>query len=493
MATPPTIEELQSANITAVTLAIQSLLSYSGSNFNEDCLFMNIWTKPQVGEKKKAVLVWIYGGGFSSGTSSVPGYNGANIVEDEDVIVVSFNYRLSILGFPGNPSAPNNLALLDQRLAVEWVRDNIEKFGGDASRITLFGQSAGGASIDLYSYAWANDTIAHGFIPESGNSFGWGLPNSKDFAANGWFNVTSNLGCGNASSDAEEVLTCMRKQNSTAILNAIPSASGVSGILGFFGPTVDDTVVFSNYTTATPAKVPVLIGNTNYEAGYFRTTFALSGITLPDSFWDAFNLQEFTCPTGIRANVSWAADIPIWRYRYFGVFPNLALSSEAGTWHAAEVPMLFNFIPKTPASTPEQTEIASYMRGAWATFAKDPQKGLLTYEDGWPMYDPTKDTLIRLAFENKTGTNVASPYMYDGYCPFVDVHSTNASAYLDAPSFNPSIPPTPAATGNVSSTGGGASPTGSGSATTTTAAPGLGNRLEISIWIVLAAGFAACM
>lgn len=440
------------------------------------------------------MLVWIYGGGFSSGTSSIPGTNGANIVEDEDVVVVSFNYRLSVLGFPGNPAGPNNLGLLDQRLAVEWVRDNIEKFGGDPSRITLFGQSAGAASIDFYSYAWANESIASGFISESGNVFGWGLPNTREFAANGWFNVSATLGCGGADSNSSEVLACMRKQNATAILNAIPAMSGTASILGLFGPTIDDTVVLANYTTATPAKIPMLIGNNNYEAGLFRTEFALDGIFFPDAFWDAFNLQEFTCPTGIRANVSWAAKIPIWRYRYFGEFPNLAISSEAGTWHAAELPIIFNTAPETPASTTEEISIANYMRGAWATFAKDPAKGLLTYEDGWPMYDPTKDTLIRLALQNKTGTNVASPYIYDAYCPFVDVHSTNASAYLNAPDFSPSVPPIAAPTAGSTSTGGGPSPTGSASgASATPSTTGIGNRLEMSIWVVLAAAFAAWM
>jgi len=72
---------------------------------------------------------------------------------------------LSILGFPGNPIAQNNLAFLDQRLALEWVRENIANFGGDPGRITLFGQSAGASSADYYAYAWASEPIAAGIIP----------------------------------------------------------------------------------------------------------------------------------------------------------------------------------------------------------------------------------------------------------------------------------------------------------------------------------------
>src|SRR5436190_14586297 len=74
------------------------------------------------------------------------------------------SYRLNVFGFPGNPSIPNlNLGLLDQRMAIEWVRDNIAAFGGDPSRITIFGQSAGSASVDYYSYAYTSDPIVAGF------------------------------------------------------------------------------------------------------------------------------------------------------------------------------------------------------------------------------------------------------------------------------------------------------------------------------------------
>ena len=224
--------------------------------------------------------------------------------------LIHHSYRLNILGFPGNPNTTANLGFLDQRLAVEWVRDNIGKFGGDPTRITLFGQSAGGASVDYYSYAWNDDPIAAGFIPESGTVFSWGLPNRPETTAAYWFNVTARVGCGDATSNPADVLSCMRKQNYTSILSAIPKFSGIAGILGGFGPTVDDKVVFANYSEKTPANVPMLIGNNNYEGGLFRTEFALSGLFFPDVFWDDFNLQEFTCPAGIRANASIAAENP---------------------------------------------------------------------------------------------------------------------------------------------------------------------------------------
>jgi carboxylesterase type B len=108
---------------------------------------------PQAGEKKKAVLVWFFGGGFSAGDSRDPEENGARFAKQQDIVLVSFNYRTNIFGFPGCPNLPDmNAGILDMRMAVEWIRDNIENFGGDLSRITLFGNSAGAAGVDYYAY-----------------------------------------------------------------------------------------------------------------------------------------------------------------------------------------------------------------------------------------------------------------------------------------------------------------------------------------------------
>lgn len=472
-----------SANITSVGLIYNSIFSDARSLYSEDCLYANVWTKPQTGDAKKAVLVWIYGGGFTSGASSYAGYTGANLAAEQDVVVVSFNYRLNILGFPGSPTTPANVAFLDQRLAVEWVRDNIENFGGDASRITLFGQSAGGWSVDAYNYAWASDPIAAGFIPESGTVFSWGLPTAKTAAASAWYNVSAAVGCGDAKSDPATVLSCMRSKSASTILNAVPQGTGTSSILGAFGPTADETTVFTNYSSRTPSKRPVLLGSTNYEGGLFRTTLALAGTIYPDIFWDVFNLQEFTCPAGIRANASVSAGVPTWRYRYFGVFPNTAISTEAGAFHSAELPILFNTAPAVPDATAEEISIGKYMRGAWATFAKDPTNGLTTY--GWPSYSVSNASLIRLAFNNVTGTNAVNPSLYDANCAFVDISSTNPNSYT--------IPP--GADGTATSTGT-STPSGTGSPTTSSTTPtksaSAGSKLSGSFSLVVLAVAAAC-
>jgi len=81
---------------------------------NEDCLYLNVWAKPQTGEKKKAVMIWIYGGGFVVGSASNKAYNGALLADERDVVVVGINYRLGVLGFPGVSVPEKNLGLLDQ-------------------------------------------------------------------------------------------------------------------------------------------------------------------------------------------------------------------------------------------------------------------------------------------------------------------------------------------------------------------------------------------
>ena len=107
----------------------------------EDCLYINVWSKPQIGSSSKPVLVWIYGGGFQSGGTNSSAYAGQFWADTEDVVFVNFNYRLNIFGFPGAPNLEQNAGLLDQRMAIEWVQQNIAAFGGDPSRIVIFGQS----------------------------------------------------------------------------------------------------------------------------------------------------------------------------------------------------------------------------------------------------------------------------------------------------------------------------------------------------------------
>ena len=157
-----------------------------------------------------------------------------------------YSYRLNIFGFPGLPGYPQNVGLQDQRLAVEWVRDNIAAFGGDPDRITLFGQSAGASSADFYSYAYTKDPIVGSFIFQSGTAQAFNSTQPDNLAA--WWPTSAYVGCGaQGTVELAASLSCMRTKSFTDILAGIATLPSTSKILGDFSPTVDETLVFSDY------------------------------------------------------------------------------------------------------------------------------------------------------------------------------------------------------------------------------------------------------
>ena len=146
---------------------------FDGPDHGEDCLMLNIWS-PDGGADtgKKPVMVWIHGGAFMGGSTNP--YNASKLAAEGDIIVVSINYRLGVLGFVnfgealGLPSIPSNLGLRDQVAALEWVRDNIAAFGGDPGRVTICGQSAGSMSVSLLMLSPKARGLFHGAIMQSG-------------------------------------------------------------------------------------------------------------------------------------------------------------------------------------------------------------------------------------------------------------------------------------------------------------------------------------
>lgn len=361
------------------------------------------------------------------------------------------NYRLGIFGFSGAPGLPQNAALRDHRSVVEWVRDNIAGFGGDASRITIFGQSAGGASVDYFAYAWRDDPIVAGLISHSGTSLSFN-PNTEAYAQSLFFNVSQAIGCGGPvadDADAEAgaaVVSCVQHANASAVLAAaakVPALPTTALAQATFHPTVDGTIVFADYEARARngsfARIPYLLGNTDFEAGWYKLSAYAAGKNLSEAQWDLFNQRAFTCPTGATARYRAARGVPTWRYRYHGQWDNLRLYDGAaglgprgsGAYHGSDVEMVFGTGRDVSLVTNSgrEDEVSAYMMGAWATFARAPATGLA--EHGWPGYGPDDDRalLVQLGLDDGAVASFAEPGLYDSPCPAINDPAPGQGAF----------------------------------------------------------------
>nr|CDS26690.1 acetylcholinesterase [Hymenolepis microstoma] len=167
----------------------------NNTEMSEDCLYLNVWTPSSKSDGSKAVMVWIYGGGYFSGTPNLDIYDGRFLVAMEDVVVVSMNYRLGPFGFLYLKShVEGNMGLKDQQLALKWVKDNIAVFNGDPDRITVFGESAGAVSVSLQYLNPNSRSYFNRFILQSGGAFNrWALSTADDAHETGISVRTGNI------------------------------------------------------------------------------------------------------------------------------------------------------------------------------------------------------------------------------------------------------------------------------------------------------------
>jgi carboxylesterase type B len=352
-----------------------------------------------------------------------------------------------VFGFSGAPGVEANAALKDHRAAVEWVRDNIAAFGGDPSRIVIFGQSAGGASVDYWSFAWKKDPIVAGLIPMSGTSLSF-LPNTPEYAQTLWYNVSQTVGCGGPSEDAATVLSCVQSKDTSVLLAAaakVPALPTLALAQATFHPTVDNVTVFSDYQQLAAsgdfAKVPLLAGNNDQEDGWYRISGWAARLGFTNAQWDLFTERGFTCPVALSTKYRVQYGVPTWRYRYFGDFDNLRLyNSTAGlsprgsaAYHGVDLNIVFGTATDNsglPNSAAEDATI-KYVQGAYAAFAQDSKNGLTRY--GWPAYREngkfaffgTKisanvsvgKSLVGLAYNNSPKPTFFDATTYDKNCP----------------------------------------------------------------------------
>jgi para-nitrobenzyl esterase len=143
---------------------------------SEDCLVLNVWTPSVTDGKKRPVLFWIHGGGFTNGSSQeLPSYDGENLSKKGDAVVISINHRLNILGYldlsaySEKYKTSANLSVLDMKAALEWVKNNVANFGGDPNNVTVFGQSGGGAKVNTLMAMPSAKGLFHKAINQSGS------------------------------------------------------------------------------------------------------------------------------------------------------------------------------------------------------------------------------------------------------------------------------------------------------------------------------------
>ena len=226
---------------------------------SEDCLYLNVWA-PAKPVKTRPVLVWIYGGGFNSGSGAVPIYNGAALAA-KGIIVVNMNYRVGLYGFLSHPDldkenpqgASGNYGLMDQIAALKWVRANIAAFGGDPDNVTIAGQSAGSASVHALIDSPAAKGLFVRAIAESGSGMGIVFTDHATADANG---ATFAQAAGATTLAQLRALTANQ-------LGAAAKTAGVN-----FGPSIDGAV-FADAATANGGNtndVPVLTGMTANES-----------------------------------------------------------------------------------------------------------------------------------------------------------------------------------------------------------------------------------
>ncbi|KAI1195236.1 alpha/beta-hydrolase [Nemania serpens] len=405
---------------------------------SEDCLTLNVWSRAYKSKPRlKPVIVWIHGGRFSAGSSHTPFYHGGNLARAQDVVVVTFNFRMNIFGFPGSPETTRNIGFLDQYLAVEWIYENIAAFGGDPDRITVIGQSSGAVAVSNWAHAFRDKPIVAGTISHSGSIFSFPLLDA-DVAAGSWNHVASALGCGSSAS----ALSCMRSENISfqtilSVVKTVPPVPGDSPARSVppFQAIVDNATVFSvseyvsRLRSGRFAPLPHFQVHGNHESGFYRISALAQGRSLPESDWEQFELESFTCATAAESYWRSRAGAPTYRARYMADWGNLRLYDppSSGAYHGVEVNMVTGNSESVSgiAPSPYEAKLTCIMQEAWAAFAADPVRGLLRL--GWAHYQAGGDSLIRLGVHTTPMVDIVSSSMYDGTCPALNLPFWDAS------------------------------------------------------------------
>ncbi|XP_035694717.1 cholinesterase 1-like [Branchiostoma floridae] len=396
---------------------------------SEDCLYLNVW-QPNPVPTGAAVMVYIHGGGFMTGSSSL--YNGKYLTATEGVIVVTVNYRVGPLGFlyTGTDDVPGNMGLTDQLLALQWVQDNIPSFGGDSSKVTIFGHSAGSASVGFHLVSSESRNVFSRAILQAGTSLQPGLSETMSGANDKAMAFSESLGCPTDQGTAA-LLTCLRSQD----------AQQFATFTNFY-PVKDTGFIPANPAQALEdgmfKRADILIGTNENEFVFFLSFFGIPGFSVgsespPDreQFIQAINIglagplnelaleaiefqytdwlnpdsdtryrdileaaradYSFGCPTVATARAHAQYGTNVYMYR----FAHRVTASRWPDWvvatHGDELQFVFGLptIPGVGYST-EDAEVSSTMMRYWANFAKTGNPN--NNNDADPVWTPYTET-----------------------------------------------------------------------------------------------------
>jgi para-nitrobenzyl esterase len=402
----------------------------------EDCLYLNVWTPAKAAGDALPVMVWIYGGGFAGGMTSIPAYDGTKLAE-KGVVLVSVAYRLGPFGFLAHPElsresgkGSGNYGLQDMIAGLRWVKANIAKFGGDSSRVTIFGESAGGIAVSMLAASPAAKGLFQRAISESGGNFG-----SPRLASEGGLNAPALKVAETAGQNfLEKVGVKDIKAARDLTADAIQTAVG-PGLQGGFWPVFDGDVLpgdqYELYKAGRFNDTPVLIGTNSDEGALFAQpgmTSARFESMIREGYGKGADAILAAYPHGTDADAAKAGrDIfrdsafawPTWAWAtlqaekgkgkaYVYYFDHRTPQSPNGANHGSEIGYVFRTLGGpgggvlTPSSPPrpEDNAMSDLMSSYWVNFAKngDPNGPGLP---AWPAFTTAAQNAMH--FDTKSG------------------------------------------------------------------------------------------
>jgi len=396
----------------------------------EDCLYLNVWMPSARSAAPLPVMVWIYGGGFVNGGSSPSVYDGSAFAK-RGVVFVSMNYRIGRFGFfahpaltAENPKGPNgNYGFLDQLAALQWVKRNAAAFGGDPGNVTIFGESAGGMSVNALMVSPLATGLFHKAIVESGGGRSRGLLPARHISKPGPGGSPSAEAIGVAfakkagiTAEGAEALAALRALPADAVVNGMNLMTPQADT--YPGPMTDGVFVVEEvepaFRAGRQARVPYMIGANDREFGFFapppdraEASFAPfgadkekalraydpEGTNKSEAAVQLMSDQAMVEPARLLARLSAPAQ-RTYMYRFSYVASSLR-ATEKGALHATEIPFVFATVRAKygEAATPEDVAMGEAMNAYWVAFAKtgDPNgEGRPT----WPAYTAATDQIM---------------------------------------------------------------------------------------------------